>query len=95
MTRGLASASPWVAMLFSVGGIALGWGYFAALGHGVKLYVTRGALLQGLYWMAVRLALAAAFFAFALRFGVWALLGAFIGFLAARQIAVRGARRRV
>lgn len=81
-------------MLFFVGGVALGWGYFVALRHGVKLYVTRRALLQGLCWMAARLAVAAGFFAFAVRFGAWAPLGALIGFLGARQIAMLDARRR-
>lgn len=94
MSAHLAQSSPALALLFSAGGIALGWGYFAALRHGVKLYVTRGALLKGLYWMIARLAGAALFFAFAVRFGAWPLLGAFIGFLAARQLAVRDARRR-
>jgi hypothetical protein len=94
MSAHLAQSSPALALLFSAGGIALGWGYFATLRHGVKLYVTRGALLKGLYWMIARLAGAALFFAFAVRFGAWPLLGAFIGFLAARQLAVRDARRR-
>lgn len=94
MSAQIADSSPWLTLLFSAMGVALGWAYFAALRHGVKLYVTGGTLLKGLYWMLARLAGAAVFFTFVVRFGVWPLLGAFIGFLAARQIAVRGVRRR-
>lgn len=93
MSAELASPSPWLALLFSAGGTVLGWGYFTALRHGVKLYATPGALLKGVYWTIARLAVAALFFSFAVRFGAWPLLGAFIGFLAARQIAVRDARK--
>ena len=94
MSAQIAGSSPWLTLLFPAMGAALGWGYFAALRHGVKLYVTRGAALKGSYWMLARLAGAAVFFAFAARFGAWPLLGAFIGFLAARQIAIGGVRRR-
>ena len=94
MSGHLASSSPWLTLLFSAGGVGLGWGYFAALRHGVKLCVTRGAPLPGVYRTLARLAAAAAIFALAARFGAWPLLGAFIGFLAARQLAVRAAGRR-
>jgi hypothetical protein len=84
---------PWLAVLFAAGGLAFGWGYFAALRRGVDAYAARGAVLRSLLWMLARLAGAALFFAFAVRWGAWPLVAAFLGFFAARQIAVRAARR--
>lgn len=87
------SVDPRLAALFAAGGLAFGWGYFAALRRGIEAYGARGAVLQSLLWMLARFAAAALFFAFAVRWGAWPLVAAFLGFLAARQIAVRAARR--
>jgi len=84
---------PGLAVLFGAGGLAFGWGYFAALRRGIDAYAAQGAVLRSLLWMLARLAAAALFFAFAVRWGAWPLVAAFLGFLAARQIAVRAARR--
>ena len=84
---------PWLAALFAAGGLAFGWGYFAALRRGIDAYTAQGAAFKSLLWMLARLAAAALFFAFAVRCGAWPLVAAFLGFLAARQIAVRAARR--
>ena len=87
------SVDPRLAVLFAAGGLAFGWGYFAALRRGIDAYAARGSVLKSLLWMLARLAAAALFFAFAVRWGAWPLVAAFLGFLAARQIAVRAARR--
>ena len=84
---------PWPALLFAAGGLAFGWGYFASLRRGIDAYAAEGAVSQSLLWMLGRLAAAGVFFAFAVRWGAWPLLAAFLGFLAARQIAVRAVRR--
>lgn len=82
-----------LAVLFSAGGLAFGWGYFAALRRGIDAYAAQRAVFKSLLWMLARLAAAALFFACAVRWGAWPLVAAFLGFLAARQIAVRAARR--
>jgi len=82
-----------LAVLFAAGGLAFGWGYFAALQRGIDAYAAQGAVFKSLLWMLARLAAAALFFVFAVRWGAWPLVAAFLGFLAARQIAVRNARR--
>jgi hypothetical protein len=87
------SVDPWLAALFAAGGLAFGWGYFAALRRGIDAHAARGSVFKSLLWMLARLAAAALFFAFAVRWGAWPLVAAFLGFLAARQIAVRAARR--
>jgi len=79
-------------MLFGTGGLAFGWGYFTALRRGIDAYAAQGAVFRSLLWMLARLAAAAIFFAFAVRWGAWPLVAALLGFLAARQIAVRAAR---
>ena len=84
---------PWLAALFAAGGLAFGWGYFAALRRGIDASAAQGSVSKTLLWMFARLAAAALFFAFAVRWGAWLLVAAFLGFLAARQIAVRAARR--
>ena len=93
MTMYSTGVDPWLVALFAAGGLAFGWGYFAALRRGIDAYTVRDAVLQSLLWMLARLAAAALFFGFAIRWGAWPLLAAFLGFLAARQIAVRTARR--
>lgn len=79
--------------LFAVAGLLLGAGYFTSLRRGVRLSLVSHAWLQYALCAMARLAAAALFFMFAVRWGVPALLGAFAGFLAARQLAVCSARR--
>lgn len=88
----LASLRPAV-LLLTAGGFALGIVYFASLRHGVRLSIARHAWLPYMLWALTRITAAALFFAFAVRWGVPALLAAFAGFLAARQLVVRAARR--
>lgn len=54
---------------------------------------SRAAALRGLFWSLARIGLAALFFALSARWGAPAILAAFLGFLAARHLAVRAARR--
>lgn len=82
-----------VVLLLAIAGFVLGMAYFASLRRGVQLSIARHAWLPYMLWALGRIAAAAIFFTFAVRWGVPALLAAFAGFLAARQLAVRTARR--
>ena len=88
----LASPRPTV-LLLGIAGFAMGLAYFASLRRGVQLSIVSHAWLQYMLWALARTAAAALFFTFAMRWGAPALLAAFAGFLIARQLAVRGARR--
>lgn len=79
--------------LVAVAGFALGVVYFASLRRGVHLAIARQAWLPCMAWGFLRIAAATLFFTFAVRWGLPALLAAFAGFLAARTLALRGARR--
>ena len=82
-----------LAVLLATGGLIFGWGYFAALRRGIVAYVAHERGWRVVAWTLARVAAAALFFGFTVRWGAWSLLAAFLGFLAARQIAVRAARR--
>ena len=79
--------------LFVAAGFGLGMAYFASLRYGVHLAVARHAWSPYALLALARIAAAALFFALAARSGLPTLLAAFAGFLTARQIAVRSARR--
>lgn len=87
----LASLRP--VLPLAIAGFALGAAYFASLRHGLHVSIVGRAWLPYTLWALARIAAAALFFAFALRWGLPALLAAFAGFLAARELAVRTARR--
>jgi hypothetical protein len=89
VVSGLRPAIP----LLAVAGFALGVVYFASLRRGVHLAIVRQAWLPCMAWGFVRIAAATLLFTFAARCGLPALLPAFAGFLAARTLALRGARR--
>lgn len=93
MTAHTTGADPWLAMLFAPAGLAFGWVYFAALRRGVASCMSEGALGRCAGGLLARLAAAALFFACAVHWGVWPLLAAFLGFLGARQLALRAAGR--
>jgi hypothetical protein len=59
----------------------------------VRFSVERHAWLRFVLLALARIAAAAVFFIFAVRWGAPALLAAFAGFLAARHLAIRAARR--
>lgn len=77
----------------ALGGFLLGLTYFAALRRTVALYgAGRGWLSPAILTLG-RIAVAVAIFAFAATLGALSLLAAFAGFLAARFVSVRRARR--
>lgn len=87
-------ASLWPAVpLLAAAGFVVGRGYFGSLRRSVLLWVAQGTWSTSILLALARIAGAALFFTFAVRWGVPALLAAFAGFLAARQLAVRAARR--
>ena len=79
--------------LFAAAGFALGVAYFASLRRGARVSVARRAWSPYVLLALARLVAAALFFTFAARWGMTALLAAFVGFLGARQTAARSARR--
>jgi hypothetical protein len=93
MTPHVSGADSWLALLFAAAGLAFGWGYFTTLRRSVAACAGRGGLRRCLGWLLARLMGAAIFFAFALHWGAWPLLAAFLGFLGARQLALRAAGR--
>ena len=86
-------ASLWPAVPLLAAGFVLGRGYFAMLRHCVRLFAAHHGWSRPLLLTLGRIAAATLFFAFAVRWGLPALLAAFVGFLVARHIAVRSARR--
>jgi len=93
MTGSVLAASVARTALFAIAGLAFGWAYFAALRRTVDVYVTgRHRFMPAILTLA-RIAGATVFLAAAVQFGALALLMAFLGFLAARSLALRAARR--
>ena len=79
--------------LLAITGFALGVVYFSSLRRGVHVSVVSHSWVPYVLWALVRITAVALLLTFAVRWGVPALLAALVGFLAARQLAVRGARR--
>jgi hypothetical protein len=86
-------AAPWLPVVSAGAGVVFGWGYFAALRRAVALFTANHAALWSVLFLIGRVGAAALFFACIVRWGAAALLAAFLGFLAARHLAVRSARR--
>jgi len=86
---------PWLALAAAalLGGVAVGLLYFAALRRAVDACATRRGWGGPLLLTALRLVGAAVAFGLAARLGAVVLLAAFLGFLAARAVALRNARR--
>jgi hypothetical protein len=105
VTTPASIAIPALAALFAAAGLVLGYGYFLSLRRTIDRQAIRGAWLRSLLWSLLRMAAAALFFVVLVRWGGAALgetarrwtaaplLAAFAGFLVARQLAVRSARR--
>jgi len=92
----IADASlPWLMLAAAalLGGVAFGLLYFAALRRAVDAYVVHRGWGGPLLLTALRLVGAAVAFGLAARLGAVVLLVAFLGFLAARAVALRNARR--
>ena len=80
-------------LLAAIAGLAFGWAYFAALRRTVEVYLAgRHRFVPALLTLA-RIAGAMVFLTVAVRFGALLLLAAFLGFLGARALALRAARR--
>jgi F1F0 ATPase subunit 2 len=84
-----------LAALMAVAGTALGLAYFACLRRTVDLFASGAGWARPVLLTLLRIAGAAGALALAARFGAPALLAAFLGFLLARAIALKGARRAV
>jgi hypothetical protein len=93
MTIVALSAGIAMAAAFVAAGFAAGWVYFAALRRTVDLYATGQARLVPVVLTLARIAGMIAFLGSAARFGALPLLAGFLGFLAARSLALRAARR--
>ena len=74
-------------------GLVVGLGYFKLLGKTIALYGRQGSWLGPVALTLGRLLGVGLLLALAARFGALALLVAFVGFLLARAIALRAARR--
>jgi hypothetical protein len=82
-------------VLWAIAGFVFGLGYLAALRHTVELFGSGGGWRGPVLLTLARLAGAGVFLGLAATFGAPSLLAAFAGFLAARAVAMRRARRAV
>jgi hypothetical protein len=81
-----------VAGVFVVAGLGFGLAYFAVLQRSVHNYIAGSGQLLAAALTLGRFAVAALFFGFAARVGALQALAAFIGFLAARALALYAVR---
>jgi F1F0 ATPase subunit 2 len=93
ITRDLLARQLPLLALFAAAGIVLGTAYFASLRRSVRQALARRAGWRYPLMALIRIAATGLFFAVAVRWGISALLAAFAGFLAARQLAIIAARR--
>lgn len=91
MTGSVALAA--LAAAWAAGGLLLGAAYFTALRWTVDLFAAGPGRLMPAMLTLGRLAAAALFLVVAARSGALPLLSAFLGFLVARTVALRWARR--
>ena len=91
MTGGLSLAA--VIACWVVGGLMLGVAYFATLRRTADLFAIGQGRSMPVALTLARLVGATLFLATAARFGALPLLSAFLGFLVARGLALRGSRR--
>jgi N-ATPase, AtpR subunit len=82
-----------IAALFAIAGFAFGRAYFAALRRTADLLAGSATRLLPAAWTLARLAAAIVFLGGAAKIGALPLLTALAGFLAARGLALRAARR--
>ena len=93
MTANALVTQPELAGAMALAGLVFGALYFAALKRGVTLFVAGHDWRAPLALMLLRLGAAILFLALAAKLGAAPLLAAFLGLLAARVLAVRGARK--
>jgi hypothetical protein len=84
---------PALAAAMLAAGFALGLAYFAALRRGVALFAAGSGVWAPLALTVARLGAAAAAMTGAAMIGAMPLLALFVGFLVARVVALRAARR--
>jgi hypothetical protein len=89
----LLLASPWTTGAMLLAGTGLGFAYFAAMRRAVDGYVAGRGWLGAAALTLGRLSGAGILFVLAARLGAAPLLAAFLGFLGARVVALRVARR--
>lgn len=93
MILDLLAAPVAIASAAAVAGLAFGLVYFRALRRTTDLLAGGGGWRGPIALTLIRIVGAVILFAMVARLGALPLLGAFIGLLAARTIALRGARR--
>jgi len=93
MTHNALTSNPELTLLMWIAGLAFGFIYFAALRRSVNLFVGGKGWLGPLALTVGRIGAAAGFLFVAAKLGAAPLLAAFIGFLMARAVALRGERR--
>ncbi len=81
------------AVAMAIAGVAFGLTYFATLRRSVAALAGGGGWVRPLALTLARLGAAVVFLALAAKLGAAALIAAFLGFLLARTIALRAARR--
>jgi hypothetical protein len=86
-------ASVALATAWAVAGLALGAGYFAGVRRTAELLSAGGDRVMPAALTLARFIATALCFAAAARYGALSLLSAFLGFLVARRVALRGAAR--
>ena len=82
-----------LAAAWAAAGLILGAAYFAAMRLTVELFAASGSRWMPVALTFARLISATLFLAVAARFGATPLLGAFLGFLVARAVELRRAKR--
>jgi hypothetical protein len=82
-----------LAATWAATGLMLGAAYFAAVRRTVELFAASGSRWMPVALTFARLIGATLFLAVAGQFGATPLLGAFLGFLVARAVALRRAKR--
>jgi F1-F0 ATPase (N-ATPase) AtpR subunit len=92
MTGPALASSIAVAAIFAVAGLGFGLAYFTVLQRSVHSYIAGSGQLLAAALTLGRFAVAALFFGFAARVGALQALAAFIGFLAARTLALYAVR---
>jgi hypothetical protein len=93
MTYAIAVPIIELAITTALSGFGFGLLYFAALERTVSLFAAGCGWLSPLAFTLGRIAAAGIFLGLAAKFGAVSLLAAFAGFLLARAVALRAARR--
>lgn len=93
MTHADLISHPELTMMMAFAGFAFGLAYFATLKRSVALLATRRGWLGPVALTLGRIGAAVGFLFIAAKLGAAPLLAAFLGFLLARTLALRAARR--